>query len=176
MDTFLALPLLIAAPMLISMGFAGRRAARVTDFKATAHAADGVVTAVSDTGSSVNDNPRVRITVAYRRADGTAAETQTTQVVSRLRIPRPGDSAAVWYDPAGDQAIAQLSPAVRVREDAIADSGLAAELGRLASLRAAGTLTDDEFSRAKQQLLNTTSPTQRMNDAALFTQATCASR
>jgi hypothetical protein len=68
----------------------------------------GTVTALRDTGTTINDNPQAAITITYSRADGTTAQVETTQVLSRLEIPRRGDPATVWYDPSTGDALAKL--------------------------------------------------------------------
>jgi hypothetical protein len=61
----------------------------------------GVVLSVQDTGMSINDNPRVRMTFRVEPLDGsTPFEAEKTKVVSRVEIPRSGDRYPVWYDPA----------------------------------------------------------------------------
>ena len=60
----------------------------------------GTVLTVQDTGMSVNDNPRVRMTFRVEPLDGTPPfEAQKTKVVSRVEIPRSGDRYPVWFDP-----------------------------------------------------------------------------
>jgi hypothetical protein len=66
------------------------------------------VTALRDTGTTINDNPRAAITITYTRADGTAAQVETTEVVPRLEIPRRGDPATLWYDPFTGDALVKL--------------------------------------------------------------------
>ena len=60
----------------------------------------GVVLNVQDTGMTMNDNPRVRMTFRIEPLDGSPPfEAQKTKVVSRVEIPRTGDRYPVWYDP-----------------------------------------------------------------------------
>jgi hypothetical protein len=77
-------------------------------FKQQATMTMGTVAVLRDTGTTINDDPQAAITVAYLRADGTTAQVETTEVVPRLEIPRPGDPATVWYDPSTGKAIAKL--------------------------------------------------------------------
>jgi uncharacterized protein DUF3592 len=59
----------------------------------------GVVVDVRDTGMTVNDNPRVKMTFRIEPLDGGAPfEARKTSTVSRLAIPRRGDRYPVWYD------------------------------------------------------------------------------
>jgi hypothetical protein len=76
-----------------------KQIAEETRFKQRATMAMGTVTALRDTGTTINDNPEPAITVTYTRADGTTAQVEAIEVVLRLEIPRRGDPATVWYDP-----------------------------------------------------------------------------
>jgi Short C-terminal domain len=61
----------------------------------------GTVLTVQDTGMSINDNPRVKMTFRVEPIDGSPPfEAQKTKVVSRVEIPRTGDRYPVWYDAA----------------------------------------------------------------------------
>ncbi|MEA2169378.1 MAG: hypothetical protein QOF76_2678 [Solirubrobacteraceae bacterium] len=61
--------------------------------------AQAVLTSVQDTGMTINDNPRVKLTLQVTAPDGSAFEVQMKQTVSRVQVPRPGDTFAVRYDP-----------------------------------------------------------------------------
>ena len=76
--------------------------------KVKASTTAATVTALRDTGTTVDDNPQAAITVRYTRRDGTTAEVETVHVVPRLEIPRRGDPATVWYDWLTGKAIAEL--------------------------------------------------------------------
>jgi hypothetical protein len=59
----------------------------------------GTVLQVQDTGMTINDNPRVKMTFRVEPLEGGApfdVEKKTT--VSRVEIPRTGDRYPVWYD------------------------------------------------------------------------------
>jgi hypothetical protein len=59
----------------------------------------GTVTLVQDTGMTINDNPRVKMTFRVEPLDGSPAfDAEKTTTVSRVQIPRPGDRYPVWYD------------------------------------------------------------------------------
>jgi hypothetical protein len=63
----------------------------------------GSVMSVDDTGVTINDNPRVKITVRAE-PDGEAPFTiEKTSVVPRVNIPRAGDRCVVFYDPGDPQ-------------------------------------------------------------------------
>lgn len=129
-------------------------------FKDRAVRTDGVIAAVTDTGWSSNNNPRVELTIEYRRADNTTAQVRQKLWVSRLNIPRPGDPIAVWYDPDGQDAIAEFDASTPVGvADAVragvadAEPDFVLALERLAMLHRDGALDADEFARAKDRLL-----------------------
>jgi hypothetical protein len=61
----------------------------------------GTVLTVRDTGMTINDNPRVKMTFRIEPIDGSAAfEGEKTATVSRVQIPRAGERYPVWYDAA----------------------------------------------------------------------------
>jgi hypothetical protein len=77
-------------------------------FRQAATVVAGTVTALRDTGITINGNPQAVVTISYTRADGGLAQAETVQVLPRLEIPRPGDPATVWYDPVSGKALASL--------------------------------------------------------------------
>jgi uncharacterized membrane protein len=97
----------------VRRGAAARKSAREQiaadrEFRERATMVAGTVTALRDTGVTINDNPQAAIMISYTRADGIPAQAETVQVLPRLQIPRPGDPATVWYDPATGKALAEL--------------------------------------------------------------------
>ena len=61
----------------------------------------GTVTNVQDTGMTMNDNPRVKMTFQIAPLDGSPAfQAEKTKTVSRVQIPRIGDRYPCWYDQA----------------------------------------------------------------------------
>jgi hypothetical protein len=57
------------------------------------------VLSVQDTGMTMNDNPRIKMTFRIEPIDGGPAfDAEKTKVVSRVQIPRSGDRYPVWYD------------------------------------------------------------------------------
>jgi hypothetical protein len=155
---FLAIPLLLAVIGFIIEGRRRRREAAMARFKEIAQRADGVIAAVNDTGVTINENPQVRLIVNYQRPDHIAAQAEKKLVVPRLSIPRPGQPVIVWYDPSGSEAIVEFDPAAPAEPgvDALLDvpADRVTSLERLAALHRDGSLTDEEFTRAKTQLLH----------------------
>jgi phosphoribosylaminoimidazole carboxylase (NCAIR synthetase) len=121
-----------------------------------------VVESVQDTNVTINDNPRVRITVRAEPPGEPPFTIVKTATVSRVRIPRPGDRCVVFYDPANreerngitfDQVPGFAQPAAA----AVADDGdedALEKIEKLAELRDRGILTAEEFEAQKKRLLN----------------------
>lgn len=166
---FLAIPTLLAILGFIIEGRRRRREAAMARFRQVAQRADGVIASVNDTGVTINENPRVRLTVDYRRPDHTTAQVEKEMVVPRLNIPRPGQPVTLWYDPYGNEAIVEFDAAADAAvtpESAAATPesdigvpldapvGLIAALERLAALHRDGELTDEEFAQAKTHLFH----------------------
>jgi hypothetical protein len=61
--------------------------------------APGEVTAVEDTGITINENPRVTITVRVDAPGQAPFEVRKTFTASRVDVPRRGDRCTVFYDP-----------------------------------------------------------------------------
>ncbi|GGM82081.1 hypothetical protein ACFFX1_21280 [Dactylosporangium sucinum] len=69
--------------------------------------ATGTVLSVTDTGTTVNDDPLATLRLRVAPADGSAAfEAVVTRLVPRLAAPRPGDRFVVEYDPADPTRLA----------------------------------------------------------------------
>ena len=82
------------------MGLFNRKRKKAEELFETGSKGVGTVIQVQDTGMTVNDNPRVKMTFRVEPLDGGEAfdlEKKTT--VSRVAIPRQGDRYPVWYDP-----------------------------------------------------------------------------
>src|SRR5947208_5738199 len=71
----------------------------------------GTIENVQDTGMTINDNPRVRITMSVQPLDGGApVRLEKTATVSRVEIPRAGDRHPVFYDPSEPKSWAYATP------------------------------------------------------------------
>ncbi len=64
------------------------------------------VTAIQDTGATVNDNPVVMLSVKATTMMGTQFDTTGRVMVSRLAIPRVGDKIKIKYNPVDPTQIA----------------------------------------------------------------------
>jgi hypothetical protein len=164
------------------MAFGKRKREKAENLLATGSKGIGTVLNVQDTGMTMNDNPRIKMTFRIEPLDGSPPfEAEKTKVVSRVQIPRSGDRYPVWYDPAdagswafatidndeGRQQIRQLFGAAAetvtgmgapVVATAPAAAAAAApdpveRLRKLGELHAAGVLTDAEFEAKKAELL-----------------------
>lgn len=155
----------------------GRRLKDAEDLVRTGIAVQGVIEEVKDTGTRINNNPMVRMTISFRRLDGTTSRVVRTRVVSLLDPPRVGEKLAVWYDASDPDRVVFGRGASQAVDDALgrgvlgppghASAGLstdragedtdlatlANQLERLSGLHAAGQLTDAEFAAAKAKLL-----------------------
>jgi hypothetical protein len=141
----------------------------------------GVVANVRDTGTTINDNPRVVITFHIEPLDGSAPFDQDKKVtVSRTAIPQRGQRYPIWYDAedpstfayattdGGAEAKAQI---VAIFGDAFGPDGsgvgqIAAaapaaapisdpleRIQRLEQLRAAGAISEEEFAAKRAEIL-----------------------
>jgi hypothetical protein len=63
---------------------------------------------VEDTKTTINDNPRVDLTIKVYSKDREPFETMITRTVSRVDIPRRGDLRAVKFDPKDNSKVILL--------------------------------------------------------------------
>jgi Short C-terminal domain len=125
--------------------------------------ARAIITNVQDTGTTINQNPRVKLTLQVQ-PEGREEFTITKKAtVSRVRIPNVGDPIRVKYwENAPDGLVIQP----RTQEDlaaAAGPTGMASppaedadpldRLKKLNDLRQAGALTDAEFEDQKARIL-----------------------
>ncbi len=128
--------------------------------------ARAVITDVKDTGMTINDNPRVKLTLRVEPQGGEPFQAVKKATVSRINIPRVGDPIRVKYfesDPDGlaiqprteeDIAAAHAAQAAPVPAAAPAAApDPLDELKKLNDLRTAGALTDEEFEAQKAKIL-----------------------
>jgi hypothetical protein len=137
----------------------GKKKAQLTHLAVSGKRCPGVVVSVEDTGMTINDNPRVKITV---RAEPVGEPTFTvvkTATVSRVRIPRAGDTCVVFYDPANREGSNGITfdavPGFPVAQPAAvpADEDDPLErIAKLGELRDKGLLTPEEFEAQKKRL------------------------
>ena len=161
------------------MGMFKSKKKKAEELFATGAKGAGTVVQVQDTGMTVNDNPRIKMTFRVEPLDGGPAfDTTKTTTVSRVQIPRQGDRYPVWYDPQdtskwayativddnGRETMRQLfgevsstfvgmgAPEAPV-PPAPQVQDTVEQLKQLADLHKQGLLTDDEFAAQKAKLL-----------------------
>jgi hypothetical protein len=157
---------IILAAVFIPMGLAplpfiarGRRKqATMRQLATHGRRCSGVVEAVEDTNVTINDNPRVRITVRAEPPGESPFTIVKTATVSRVRVPRPGDRCVVFYDPANREQSNGVTfdpvPGFEQRVAAGDDGDALEKIAKLAQLRDQGIVTPEEFEEQKKRLLN----------------------
>jgi hypothetical protein len=161
------------------MGIFNSKRKKAEALMATGSKGAGTVVQVQDTGMTVNDNPRIKMTFRVEPLDGSPAfDTTKTTTVSRVQIPRQGDRYPVWYDAqdtskwmyatvtddngremvrqlfgeAGNAFVGMGAPEAPVGAAPQAQDTVE-QLKQLADLHTQGLLTDDEFAQQKAKLL-----------------------
>jgi Short C-terminal domain len=113
--------------------------------------APGVVIEVKDTGTTVNNQPRVRVRLRVQPEGEPPFEVERKLLVSRLAIPRAGERVEVAYDP--DDRDRFTFRTADLADDVAGAPSRLDELAKLAELRSSGVLTDDEFEAEKRRIL-----------------------
>jgi hypothetical protein len=91
------IPLAIA-PLVGGLFMRGKRA-QAAELLAHGRRAPGRVTEINDTGITINNNPRVKVTVRAEPPGEPPFDVHKTFTASRVELPRVGDFATVFYDP-----------------------------------------------------------------------------
>jgi hypothetical protein len=86
--------------------------------------ARAVVINVQDTGMTINDNPRVKLTLQVQPEGEVPFEVSKKTTVSRVSIPRVGDEYVVRYDPA-DPSTVEFDTAAARQVNAAAETNIA---------------------------------------------------
>lgn len=162
---------LFAGLLLGRMG--AKKQAMAAELMVTGVKAVGTIVEVTDTGMTINDNPRVTIRMRVAPLDGTGpVERSKTVTVSRVAVPRVGERYPAWFDRTDREKwmfatdMDESAPAevkemfARARAGAAGaaasqpEAGPVEELARLAELWKEGALTDAEFAEAKAKVLS----------------------
>jgi hypothetical protein len=107
--------------------------------------ATGQVVSVKDTGMTINDNPRIVLTLEVTPADGSGAfQVTKKQTVSRVAIPRAGDAFVVRYDP-GDHDNWDIAGGAQAADTA--DGGQSLEDASAGQIAAAATAAPGDVQR-----------------------------
>jgi hypothetical protein len=153
-----------------------KKKANAEDLLASGSKGVGTVLLVQDTGTTINNNPRIRMTFRVEPLDGgQALDLTKTKTVSRVEIPRQGDRYPVWYDAqdtskwayatvTDDSGRAMLREQFGDAANSFVGMGTpapppsqgqdtVAALAQLADLHKQGLLTADEFAAQKAKLL-----------------------
>jgi hypothetical protein len=126
--------------------------------------ARAIVTNIQDTGTTVNQNPRVQLTLEVQPDGAAPWELDQKVNVSRIAIPKPGDPFTVKYFEKHREGArlqrrteAELAVAAGAATPAVIAPGIAADpldrIKKLQELRESGALTDAEFEQQKAKLL-----------------------
>lgn len=88
------------AMQMVEADFAGWNGHEQSQLLRTGMAAPGTITDVADTGATINESPRVELTVRVTPGDGTEPfDLRRKLIVSRVKVPRVGERMTVFYDP-----------------------------------------------------------------------------
>jgi hypothetical protein len=159
------LPLAIA-PFVGSIFMRGKQA-RAADLMAHGRRAPGRVTDIQDTGITINNNPRVKVTVEAQPPGEPTFEVQKTFTASRVDLPRVGDFCVVFYDPVDRSKTgitfdpvpgvtpppATPAQAARAPSADVAPEDVAERLKELDELLAKGVITQAERDSQRARIL-----------------------
>lgn len=68
------------------------------------------IVGLEDTGWTINDNPMIKMTLSIQPEMGSEFEVQVKATVSRIAIPRMGDTFPVKYDPNDPSKVVIVPP------------------------------------------------------------------
>jgi uncharacterized membrane protein len=108
---------------------------------------------VWDTGTTINENPQVKLRLEIRRNDGSLYQCDVKTIISRLEVGRvqPGCTADVKYDPGNPNRVElvhlDLKGAVQPGEE------IAGRLQNLDTLREQGLITAEEYQKMRDEIL-----------------------
>jgi hypothetical protein len=115
--------------------------------------APGVILKVRDTGTTVNNDPKVELTIRVDPPDGEPFELSKKMLVSRTNLPRPNEAVEVGYDPDDpSDFVWRLVPGGPAAAAPTPDR--IEQLERLKALHESGALSDEEFEAEKRRVLD----------------------
>ena len=126
----------------------GRKKKKLEALFTTGSKGVGVVQSVKDTGLTVNDNPRVKMTFRIEPLDGSEPfEAEKTKTVPRVAIPRAGQTVREQF---GDAAATMTA----MGNGGGGDGEPIERLQKLQQLRESGAIGEFEFEDKKAQILS----------------------
>lgn len=148
-------------------GWSGINPMKLTQLLVMGERAQATIVAVRDTGMTVNEEPRVELTLRFVPQGETApVERKMKMFVSRVAVPQRGSTVEIAYDPTDPERLSFRHDSVGLPMAAagpVAAPSLAKaerepdavdRLTKLAELHATGALTPEEFSAAKARVLS----------------------
>jgi hypothetical protein len=134
------------------------------DILANGIQARATITNVQDTGMTVNDNPRVKLTLQVTPDGDMPFEATKKVTVSRIAIPRIGDSMWVRYDPADPSAI-EFDEAKNADAGAASRSAISISPGGVSVTGGATVIDARNVPGLRDELLKAVADTQSGNPA-----------
>jgi uncharacterized membrane protein len=113
----------------------------------------GEITEVSDTGTTLNENPQIKLVIDFKKNDGTPCQGSVKTIVSRLNaaLVRSGCKVDIKYDPNKPERIQLVQ--VYLAESAAPETDLVQRLSDLQDLCTKGLITEDDYQRRKEEIL-----------------------
>lgn len=114
----------------------------------------GEIEEVSDTGTTLNENPQIKLLIKYKRNDGVPCYGSVKTIVSRLNVSlvRPGCKVDIKYDPNKPERIQLVK--IHLAETAGLGTDIVERLSDLQDLRNKGLITEEDYQRRKEEILN----------------------
>lgn len=119
----------------------------------TGRRAPARIVAIDDTGVTVNEQPRAEIVLRVEPEGEEPFDVRRKLIVSRLQIPRVGETVEVAYDPDDHERFTFRIPDLTDDAAKAASGDPLDRLKKLHELHEAGALTAEEFARQKTQIL-----------------------
>ncbi len=139
------------ADELAAQDYAGWNTLEQSELVHAGRRAPAVVIDVKDTGTTINNQPRVRLRLRVQPEGEPPFEVERKLLVSRLAIPRAGERVEVAYDPDDRERFTFRVP--DLADDVARAPSRLDELAKLAELRSSGVLTEEEFEAEKRRIL-----------------------
>lgn len=139
----------------IDDGFVGWTGLKQAQLVASGESVAARIVDVRDTRVTVNERPRIEITMRAERPGREPLEFKRKVLLSRVRLPpQPGERVTVHYDPDDPSKFTfQAADLSDGDGDEPATPDRVEQIAKLAELRDSGALSDEEFTEAKQRLL-----------------------